>query len=131
MDLEEIASLEFQQATTTWRLNNLMGAIRLFLRSAQKGHEVGEYCFRWGQYHEFPPSDIQQAIRWYQRGARMNHQASLTMLGKLHYALGHKAQAQEWLRRTASPRADGGEFGDSLAQWFLAELMMQGGALRD
>eukprot|EP00443_Scrippsiella_acuminata_P072924 CAMPEP_0115373628 /NCGR_PEP_ID=MMETSP0271-20121206/1533_1 /TAXON_ID=71861 /ORGANISM="Scrippsiella trochoidea, Strain CCMP3099" /LENGTH=210 /DNA_ID=CAMNT_0002796643 /DNA_START=18 /DNA_END=647 /DNA_ORIENTATION=- len=130
LQLQEIAVHEFQQATERWQLQNLMGAIQLFLRSAQKGHEVGEYCFRWGQYHELPPSDIQQALRWYSRGARMNHKGSTTMLGKLHYALGQKDKAEKWLRRTAAPRSYGGEFGDSLAQWFMGEMSFQAGELR-
>mmetsp|Transcript_127088 Transcript_127088/g.353856 ORF Transcript_127088/g.353856 Transcript_127088/m.353856 type:complete len:256 (+) Transcript_127088:47-814(+) len=129
--LEEIAALEFQEAVEAWQLQNLLGAIRLYLRSAQKGYEVGEYCFRWGQYHELPPSDIQQALRWYSRGARMKHKACTTMLGKLHFALGHHAAARHWLSRTAKPYGDGGPQGDSLAQWFMAEMSMQGGAFRD
>lgn len=131
LELEEIASLEFQQATITWKMNNLMGAIRLFLQSAQKGHEVGEYCFRWGQYHELPPPDINQAIRWYSRGARMNHKACTTMLGKLHLALGQKEKAKQLLVKTAAPESIGGARGDSLAQWFLAELSLGAGKLRD
>jgi len=129
LDLQGIARFEFQQARTTWRMNNLMGAIRLFLRSAQKGHEVGEYCFRWGQYHELPPPDIHQAVRWYARGARMNHKACTTMLGKLHVVLGQKDKAKEILERTATPEGFGS--GDSLAQWFLAELNLGSGKLRD
>merc|ERR1712232_1169421 len=128
---QEIAAFEFQQASEAWQLQNLLGAIRLFLRSAQKGHEGGEFCFRWGQYHELPPADIVQALRWYARGARMNHRACTTMLGKLHFAMGHHTQAREWLRRTATPRSDGGDSGDSLAQWFLAELSLQGGSFRE
>merc|ERR1740123_2116504 len=129
MELQEIANWEFQQATKTWGMNNLMGAIRLFLRSAQKGHEVGEYCFRWGQYHELPPPDINQAIRWYSRGARMNHKACTTMLGKLHIAVGQKERAKQLLVRTATP--EGFATGDSLAQWFLAELNLSAGKLRE
>uniref|UniRef100_A0A7S1WEF4 Sel1 repeat family protein n=1 Tax=Alexandrium catenella TaxID=2925 RepID=A0A7S1WEF4_ALECA len=129
--LQEIAAFEFQEAIEAWQLQNLLGSIRLFLRSAQKGYEVGEYCFRWGQYHELPPSDIARALRWYRRGARMNHKASLTMLGKLHYAMGHPAEARRWLLRTAAPNGDGGATGDSLSQWFLAEMGLQGGALRE
>mmetsp|Transcript_86023 Transcript_86023/g.251711 ORF Transcript_86023/g.251711 Transcript_86023/m.251711 type:complete len:253 (-) Transcript_86023:76-834(-) len=129
--LQEIAALEFQEAVEAWQLQNLLGAIRLFRRSAQKGYEVGEYCYRWGQYHELPPSDIPQAVRWYRRGARMNHKASLTMLGKLHLAMGHAQEARRWLSRTAAPRGDGGASGDSLAQWFLAEMSFQRGALRE
>lgn len=129
--LQDIAVLEFDEALEAWNLSNLLLAIQLFQRSAQKGYEVGEYCFRWGQYHELPPSDIPQAVRWYQRGARMNHQASVTMLGKLHLAMGHKSQAHQLLSRTARPQSDGGLFGDSLAQWFLAEMNLQGGAFRN
>lgn len=128
MELQEIASLEYQQAQSTWKLNNLMGAIRLFLRSAQKGHEVGEYCFRWGQYHELPPQDIKQAIRWYARGVRMNHKSCTTMLGRLHIALGKKDVAKQLLARSATPEGLGQ--GDSLAQWFLAELDNSAGKLR-
>mmetsp|Transcript_29042 Transcript_29042/g.76793 ORF Transcript_29042/g.76793 Transcript_29042/m.76793 type:complete len:259 (-) Transcript_29042:96-872(-) len=127
--LEEIASLEFLEASEAWQLQNLLGSIRLFLRSAQKGYEVGEYCFRWGQYHELPPADIKQAFRWYTRGARMNHRSCTTMLGKLHFAMGQRDRARESLRRTAEP--SGGDAGDSLAQWFLAEMSLQGGAFRD
>merc|ERR1719360_364919 len=86
---------------------------------------VGEYCFRWGQYHELPPADIQQAIRWYARGARMNHMGCTTMLGKIHLALGHRSKAEDWLTRTAQPHSFGGTYGDSLAQWFLAEMNFQ------
>jgi len=128
--LQDIAALEFQEAVEAWQTQNLLPAIHLFRRSAQKGNEVGEYCFRWGQYHELPPSDIQQALRWYQRGARLRHKASTTALGKLHFAMGHHHLARQWLSQTAVPRGPGGDTGDSLAQWFLAELHMQGGALR-
>lgn len=129
--LQEIAAQEFQEAAYAWQFQNLLGAIQLFLRSAQKGNEVGEYCYRWGQYHELPPADVKQALRWYERGARMNHRACTTMLGKLHLALGHQAKAKEWLTRTAAPNRAGGAKGDSLSQWFLAEMALQGGALRD
>merc|ERR1719277_937454 len=129
-ELEEIAASEFQEGTEAWQLQNLLGAMRIFLRSAQKGYQVGEYCFRWGQYNELPPSDIKQALRWYSRGARMNHKGSLTMLGKLHYAMGQKDKAEEWLQRTAAPRSYGGETGDSLAQWFMGEMSFQAGELR-
>mmetsp|Transcript_48695 Transcript_48695/g.145474 ORF Transcript_48695/g.145474 Transcript_48695/m.145474 type:complete len:255 (-) Transcript_48695:200-964(-) len=129
--LQEIAAMEYQEGVEAWQLQNLLGAIRLFQRSAQKGYEVGEYCFRWGQYHELPPSDIPQALRWYRRGARMNHRACLTMLGKLHVAMGQHDEARHWLNRTAAPNGDGGASGDSLAQWFLAEMSLQGGDLRD
>lgn len=129
--LQDIAVLEFQEAQEAWQFQRLLPAIQLFRRSAQKGNEVGEYCFRWGQYHELPPSDVQQAVRWYQRGARLQHKASVTALGKLHLAMGQHGLAQQWLRQTAVPRGLGGELGDSLAQWFLAELHMQQGGLRD
>merc|ERR1719253_2578802 len=128
--LEEIAAKEFQEAVEAWQQQNLMPAIYLFRRSAQKGNEVGEYCFRWGQYHELPPSDIAQALRWYRRGAKLRHKASTTALGKLHFAMGQHNLARQWLSQTARPRGPGGEKGDSLAQWFLAELHLQGGALR-
>lgn len=130
-ELQDIAALEFQEAQEAWQLQNLLPAIQLFMRSAQKGNEVGEYCFRWGQYHELPPSDVQQAQRWYQRGARLRHKASTTALGKLHFALGQHRLAQKWLSQTAVPRGLGGELGDSLAQWFLAEMHMQQGGMRD
>jgi len=128
--LQIIAAWEFQEAATAWNLQLLLPAIKLFGRSAQKGYEVGEYCFRWGHYHELPPADIQQAIRWYARGARMNHMGCTTMLGKIHLALGHRSKAEDWLSRTAQPHSFGGTYGDSLAQWFLAEMNFQGGALR-
>merc|ERR1719401_571155 len=115
MDLQAIANLEFHEASEAWQLQNLLGSIQLFLRSAQKGHEVGEYCFRWGQYHELPPSDIPQALRWYKRGARLNHRACTTMLGKLLLALGYRDKAKEMLSRMAVPHGSGGEHGDSLA----------------
>eukprot|EP00439_Symbiodinium_sp_Y106_P007982 s3647_g1.t1 len=99
-------------------------------------------------YHELPPSDIKQALRWYRRGARMNHKGSTTMLGKLHLAAGQKEKALHFLQRTGLPqrsletprtlrrsdvldRGHGGERGDSLAQWFLGELFMQSAKLRD
>lgn len=129
--LQEIAALEFQEANEAWRLQNLLGGLQMFQRSAQKGYEVGEYCYRWGQYHELPPSDIKQALRWYKRGARMRHKASTTSLGKLHYALGKWDDARHWLGQTAAPQGDGGEFGDSLAQWYLAESYLKVGAFRN
>jgi len=129
-DLEDIAALEYQEAEKAWQHQKLLPAIQLFKRSAQKGHEVGEYCFRWGQYHELAPSDFKQAIRWYQRGAKLLHKASMTSLGKIYFASGHHARAQQWLSLTAKPHGPGGETGDSLAQWFLAEIHMQGGAMR-
>jgi len=130
MDLQDIAALEYQAGVEAWQMQNLLSAIAHFLRSAQKGHEVGEYCFRFGQYHELPPSDMRQALRWYQRGARMQHQASTTALGKLHLSLGHWAKAKQWLTQTALRGGIAGEHGDSLAQWFLAEMYSKGGALR-
>lgn len=129
-DLEDIAALEYQEAEKAWQHQKLLPAIQLFKRSAQKGHEVGEYCYRWGQYHELAPSDYQQAIRWYQRGAKLLHKASMTNLGKIYFHSGHHTRAQQWLSLTAKPRGPGGETGDSLAQWFLAEIHMQGGAMR-
>lgn len=129
-ELQDIAAFEFQEAIEAWQLQNLLHAIQLFRRSAQKGNEVGEYCFRWGQYHELPPADISQAIRWYRRGARLRHKASTTALGKLHLALGHHSVARQWLTLTAVPHGPGGATGDSLAQWFLAELHMAGHSLR-
>lgn len=126
--LEEIAAKEFQEAVEAWQQQNLMPAIQLFKRSAQKGNEVGEYCFRWGQYHELPPSDFAQAQRWYRRGARLLHKASTTALGKLYYAMGNHALARQWLLHTAKPQGPGGERGDSLAQWFMAESHLKSGA---
>jgi len=131
LKLDQIAALEFQKASEAWQLQNLLEAIRLFQKSAQKGYEVGEFCFRWGQYHELPPSDVRQALRWYRRGAKLNHKSSTTMLGKLHLAMGQAKVAQQWLGKTAAPKGPGGETGDSLAQWFLAEMYLKGGALRD
>lgn len=129
--LLEIAALEYQEGVEAWQFQNLLGAINLFLRSAQKGHEVGEYCFRWGQYHELPPPDVNQALKWYKRGARMKHKNCLTSLGKLHVAMGHHAQARTTLSEMGEPRSFGGEYGDSLAQWFLAELNLKDGRLRE
>ncbi len=56
-------------------------------------------------YHELPPADIQQAFRWYRRGARMNHPKSTTMLGKLHMAVGHRDDAIHFLQKTGRPNA--------------------------
>lgn len=131
LQLGDIARHEFHEAVAMWQLQNLLGAMQLFLRSAQKGHEVGELCFRWGQYHELPPPDIKQAMRWYTRGVRMNHKACTTMLGKLKMAVGQPEEATSILRRTAMPASYGGEHGDSLAQWFLAEMNLQTGQFRE
>lgn len=132
--LEAIAAVEFADASQAWDGQRLESSIKLFRRSAQLGHEVGEYCFRYGQYHELAPSDIPQAMRWYKRGMRMLHGGCTTMLGKLHMAMGLRRHAQELLSRTARPQSAGGfagESGDSLAQWFLAEMSLQKGELRD
>lgn len=146
--LEHAARAEYELGVQAWNLRQPEQGLELFLRSAQKGHQVGEYCFRYGMYHELPPSDIKQALRWYRRGARMNHKGSTTMLGKLHLAAGQKEKALHFLQRTGLPqrsletsrtlrrsdvldRGHGGERGDSLAQWFLGELFMQSAKLRD
>lgn len=131
VDLQDMAVIDYQAGVEAWQYQNLLGAIGHFLRSAQKGHEVGEYCFRFGQYHELPPSDMKQALRWYERGARMRHQASTTALGKLHLAMGHWTQAKQFLTQTAMRGGIAGDRGDSLAQWFLAEMYHKGGALRN
>lgn len=131
LSLDDMAVFEFQEAIEAWQTQRLLPAIQLFKRSAQKGNEVGEYCYRWGQYHELPPQDIEQALRWYRRGARSLHQGSTTSLGKLHFAIGQPKIASEMLSKTAIPRGLGGESGDSLAQWFLAEMNFQGGAVRN
>lgn len=131
LTLEDTAVFEFQEAVEAWQTQRLLPAMQLFKRSAQKGNEVGEYCYRWGQYHELPPQDVEQALRWYRRGARSLHKASTTSLGKLHLAMGQPKLAKQWLSQTAIPRGLGGETGDSLAQWFLAEMNFQGGALRN
>lgn len=152
--LERAARAEYEMGVQAWNLRQAEQGLELFLKSAQKGHEVGEYCFRYGMYHEFPPSDMQQAFRWYKRGARMNHKGSTTMLGKLHMAAGHRDEAMHFLQRTGLPntgrlvpgmdepfrslsvedlagKGHGGERGDSLAQWFLGELFLQSAKLRD
>jgi len=108
----------------------VLSAARIEDIAALEFHEVGEYCFRWGLYHELPPSDVVQAKRWYGRGARLRHQGCTTMLGKLHLAKGEGLKATELLLKTAAPRNYGGESGDSLAQWFLAEMNFQSGELR-
>jgi TPR repeat protein len=74
---------------------------------------------------------MQQAMRWYQRGARLLHSGCTTSVGKLHFTQGQHQLARQWLSQTAAPHGPGGETGDSLAQWFLAELHFQGGALRN
>eukprot|EP00434_Breviolum_minutum_P013609 symbB.v1.2.011996.t3/scaffold815.1/size160196/7 len=150
-DLEQNARAEYELGLQAWNLRQAEQGLELFLRSAQKGHEVGEYCFRYGMYHELPPADIQQAFRWYRRGARMNHPKCTTMLGKLHMAVGHRDDAIHFLQKTGRPNAGhvvqmedewrtlsedlagsvGGERGDSLAQWFLGELFLQSAKLRD
>lgn len=133
-NLEAIAAVDFADASQAWDGQRLERSIQLFRRSAQLGHEVGEYCFRFGQYHELAPSNIPQALRWYKRGMRMSHSGCITMLGKLHMAMGSEKSAQELLGRTARPQSAGGfagESGDSLAQWFLAEMSLQKGKLRD
>eukprot|EP00928_Gymnodinium_smaydae_P007902 TRINITY_DN12825_c0_g3_i1.p2 TRINITY_DN12825_c0_g3~~TRINITY_DN12825_c0_g3_i1.p2 ORF type:complete len:274 (+),score=45.13 TRINITY_DN12825_c0_g3_i1:108-929(+) len=133
-ELESIASLEFQEARSAWRNNNLVHAIAHYRRSAQKGYEVGEYCFKWGQYHELAPADKQQAMRWYKRGARLNHLGCITALGKVRFALGLHNQATSWLMLAAKPEANGSDSagdGDSLAQWYLAELRLKQGRWRD
>lgn len=152
--LERAARAEYELGVQAWNLRQAEQGLELFLKSAQKGHEVGEYCFRYGMYHELPPSDMQQAFRWYKRGARMNHKGSTTMLGKLHMAAGHRDEAMHFLQRTGLPntgrlvpgmdepfrslfvedlagKGHGGERGDSLAQWFLGELFLQSAKLRD
>ena len=135
--LERAAQAEYELGVQAWNLRQAEEGLKLFLRSAQKGYEVGEYCFRYGMYHELPPSDMQQAFRWYKRGARMNHKGSTTMLGKLHLAAGQRDQALDVLNRTAVPNRAfriaglGGQRGDSLAQWFLGELFLQSAKLRD
>eukprot|EP00931_Biecheleriopsis_adriatica_P077451 TRINITY_DN51017_c0_g1_i1.p1 TRINITY_DN51017_c0_g1~~TRINITY_DN51017_c0_g1_i1.p1 ORF type:complete len:287 (+),score=58.37 TRINITY_DN51017_c0_g1_i1:71-931(+) len=149
--LDQLANVEFEMGIQAWAFRQPERGLELFRRSAQKGHHVGEYCFRYGMYHELPPSDIKQAVRWYRRGARMNHQGSTTMLGKLQMAAGQTAQAIQVLSRTAAPalsalggvaeagskrpnvleRGHGGQKGDSLAQWFLGELYMKSSKLRD
>ena len=101
--LERAARAEYELGVQAWNLRQAEQGLELFLRSAQKGHEVGEYCFRYGMYHELPPSDMQQAFRWYKRGARMNHKGSTTMLGKLHMAAGHRDEAVHFLQRTGLP----------------------------
>lgn len=101
--LERAARAEYEMGLQAWNLRQAEQGLELFLKSAQKGHEVGEYCFRYGMYHEFPPSDMQQAFRWYKRGARMNHKGSTTMLGKLHLAAGHRDEAMHFLQRTGLP----------------------------
>jgi len=101
--LERAARAEYEMGVQAWNLRQAEQGLELFLKSAQKGHEVGEYCFRYGMYHEFPPSDMQQAFRWYKRGARMNHKGSTTMLGKLHMAAGHRDEAMHFLQRTGLP----------------------------
>ena len=121
---------DYELGVQAWNMRQAEQGLEWFLRSAQKGHQVGEYCFRYGMYHELPPLDLQQAFRWYKRGARMNHRGSTTMLGKLHFAAGQREEAIEVLQRTGSPGGHGGERGDSLAQWFLGELFLQLGRLR-
>lgn len=143
--LERAARAEYEMGLQAWNLRQAEQGLELFLR---------EYCFRYGMYHEFPPSDMQQAFRWYKRGARMNHKGSTTMLGKLHLAAGHRDEAMHFLQRTGLPnrgrvvpgmdepfrslsvedlagKGHGGERGDSLAQWFLGELFLQSAKLRD
>lgn len=144
--LDVVANTEFQLAVKAWSDRQPERGLELYRRSAQKGHEVGEYCFRYGLYHELPPADVKQALLWYKRGARMNHRGSVTMLGKLLFAAGQLTQAARVLHRTALPvaasiggpleassmrvpntldRGLGGETGDSLAQWFLAEIYLK------
>jgi len=149
--LEVVANIEFQSAIEAWNHRQPERGLELYRRSAQKGHEVGEYCFRFGLYHEMAPADLKQALTWYRRGARMNHQGSVTMLGKLLFMVGKLPQAARMLLRTALPasgsiggvldgtsrrlpsivdRGLGGETGDSLAQWFLAEVYLKNSKLR-
>eukprot|EP00930_Biecheleria_cincta_P001767 TRINITY_DN102869_c0_g1_i1.p1 TRINITY_DN102869_c0_g1~~TRINITY_DN102869_c0_g1_i1.p1 ORF type:complete len:280 (-),score=37.77 TRINITY_DN102869_c0_g1_i1:537-1376(-) len=149
--LEAIANTEFQSAVDAWNHRQPERGLELYRRSAQKGHEVGEYCYRFGLYHELPPADMKQALTWYKRGARMNHRGSVTMLGKLLFVAGKLPQAARVLQRTALPasgsiggplegssrrlpnvvdRGLGGETGDSLAQWFLAEIFLKSAKLR-
>ncbi|CAE8722410.1 unnamed protein product [Polarella glacialis] len=149
-DLRHKATVEFAHGMQAWNQRSPLEGLQLFLRSAQKGYEVGEYLFRSGLYQELPPSDYQQAIRWYKRGARMNHPACTTMLGKLHLAMGELVEAVKMLSRTAAPigrlpspdapqtrrvevdnRGLGGEAGDALPQWFLGELHFQTEKIRD
>lgn len=52
----------------------------------------------------------------------MKHGSSLTSLGKLLFAMGKLDEARTALLEMAQPRSFGGATGDSLAQWFLAEL---------
>ena len=95
----------FNHVSTPSLFENFCPRFFLQTRGAQKGHEVGEYCFRYGMYHELPPADIQQAFRWYRRGARMNHPKCSTMLGKLHMAVGHRDDAIHFLQKTGRPNA--------------------------
>lgn len=145
--LKQIANAEFLLGVEAWNAKQPLVGLNLLLRSAQKGYEVGEYLFRWGLYHESPPSNFNEALRWYGRGARMNHRACVTMLGKLHLSMGRDTQAIDVLSRTARPHSSlsnhkvlrdialqrglGGPKGDSLAQWFLGELYLRAARLRE
>lgn len=128
--LKELAAEEYQEASQAWVLHDFHGSIQLSLKSAQKGYEVGDYCFRWGQYHELPPSDVKQALRWYKRGARMRHKGCTLMLGRLFFLMGQHSDAQEALSHAASPEGEGSWGNDALAQWFLGEVSMRAGAMR-
>lgn len=130
MPLYTIAAMESLEATDAWNSFNLSGAITLFGRSAQKGYGVGEYCHHVGQYHELAPADIAEARKWYKRGVRAQHRASITSLGTLLYKLGNQKEAFQIFQQAAQPSGIG-DSGDSLAQWFLAELSLQAGAFRD
>lgn len=129
LELHDIAALEFYQAADAWNGRNITGAIKLFGKSAQKGNNVGEYCFRSGQYHELFPPDFAQAMKWYKRGVRVGHRGSTTSLGKLLVAFGNHSEGKQLLKTSAL--ASQGDQGDSLAQWLLAELSLSSGAVRD
>lgn len=124
------AEYDYEGALNAWDSNHFQEALQLFRLSAQKGYGLSELCWRWGRYHELPPQDLTQAMRWYQRGARMMHANSITSIGKLHLMQKQEEEARVWLLRTARPEAEGGAVGDPLAQWFLAELELKGGRLR-
>jgi len=147
-DSKDIARSDFQEAVEAWNMQLLHKAVLAYKRSAQRGHQVGEYCYRRGLYYALPPSDFAKAMVWYKRGARLLHQASTTALGKLHFDMAYNQQrndeqaaadygfekAKQLLFRTAAAGGGGGTIGgftgDSLAQWFLAEIYFNAGASR-
>jgi len=149
MELQVLAARDFQKGNELWELRQLMEGIKSFGKSAQRGHGVADYCFRWGQYHELAPADVPQALRWYRRGARMNHGPSVAMLAKLLFVQGDRLRAELYWRRLADPQASfsvlnisrqapvqphrslGGASGDAVSQWFIAEAKFQTGTLRD